>query len=65
MDSGGALTGCERMPAALRAAGLPDAVPVDELGDLPVSLTDPVRNSATGVIGVQALVSASAVGRDA
>jgi arginase len=65
LDSSGAFAGCERMPAALRAAGLADLLMVEDLGNLQVALADPVRDPATGIIGFGDLVAASAVIRSA
>ncbi|MFG2193433.1 arginase family protein [Streptomyces sp. NPDC048639] len=51
-EPGDPLTGTERAPAALRAAGLADAVAaVADLGDLDVRLTGPDRDADTGVQG--------------
>ena len=65
VDSSGAFAGCERMPAALRAAGLVSRLGVPDLGNLQVALADPVRDPATGIIGFSSLVAASAVIRAA
>jgi arginase len=61
VDSSGAFAGCERMPAALRQAGLAQGVPVRDMGNLQVSLADPVRDPETGIIGYASLLDASQV----
>ncbi|MEU6082649.1 arginase family protein [Streptomyces sp. NPDC047108] len=51
-EPGDPSTGTEKAPAALRAAGLADAVAaVADLGDLDVRLTGPERDAGTGVQG--------------
>jgi arginase len=60
IDCTGAFAGCERMPAALRAAGLAQRLNARDAGDLPVSIADPQRDAATGLIGFRDLVAASA-----
>lgn len=60
VDSSGAFVGCERLPAALRAAGVADALGgIPDAGNLQVTLADPVRDEVTGVIGIRDLVNAS------
>jgi arginase len=59
VDSSGAFAGCERMPAALRAAGLASALAVPDLGNLQVALADPVRDPVSGIIGLTSLVAAT------
>jgi arginase len=44
------MTGVERMPAALRTAGLA-ALTAGDAGDLPIGLADPRRDPMTGMIG--------------
>jgi arginase len=61
IDSSGGFAGCERMPAALRAAGLGDALAGTDLGNLQVALADPVRDPASGIIGLTSLVAATSV----
>lgn len=61
IDSSGDFAGCERMPAALRAAGLSDALAGTDLGNLQVALADPVRDPASGIIGLTSLVAATGV----
>lgn len=65
LDSSGAFAGCERMPAALRAAGLVSALGMADLGNLQVAIADPVRDPVTGIIGFSSLVDATAVIRSA
>jgi arginase len=65
VDSSGAFAGCERMPAALRAAGLTSALGVPDLGNLQVALADPVRDPASGIIGLTSLIAATEVIRSA
>ena len=64
-DCSGAFAGCERMPAALRAHGLVDALGVIDAGNLQVVVADPVRDRETGVIGLKDLLGLSEVVRDA
>jgi arginase len=65
IDSSGAFAGCERMPAALRAAGLASALGTADLGNLQVALADPVRDPVSGIIGLSSLVAATDVIRSA
>jgi arginase len=65
VDSTGYFEGCERMPAALRAVGLAGTLGVEDLGNLQVSIADPVRDPATGMVGFTSVVGASAVIRGA
>lgn len=60
IDCTGRATGVERMPAALRAAGLARRLGLPDAGDLPVTLDDPRRDPATGIIGFEAVCAASA-----
>jgi len=60
IDGAGHATGVERMPAALRAAGLARRLGLPDLGDLPVTLDDPRRDPVTGIIGFEAVCTASA-----
>ena len=55
IDCSGRATGVERMPAALRAAGLVARVGARDLGDLPVAIDDSTRDSVTGIIGFDAV----------
>jgi arginase len=61
MDSTGYFEGCERMPAALRAAGLAGTLGVPDLGNLQVNIADPVRDAETGIVGFTSVVAASEV----
>src|SRR5271165_5387219 len=65
IDSSGAFAGCERMPAAMRAAGLAAALGATDLGNAQVALADPVRDPGSGIIGLSSLVAASDVIRAA
>jgi arginase len=51
IDCAGRFTGVERMPAALRAAGLVDHLNIDDAGDLPVTIDTSERDPITGIIG--------------
>jgi arginase len=64
-DCAGTFGGCQLMPAALRAAGLREALGVTDEGNLQVAIADPVRDPASGVIGIRDLLGLSAVVRDA
>lgn len=64
IDCSGKFAGCERMPAALRAAGL-DRLGVPDLGNLQVALADPRRDPVTGIIAYDDLVHATRVIEDA
>jgi arginase len=64
MDSSGAFVGCERLPAALRSAGIGKSFGIPDAGNLQVTIADPVRDPATGVIGLRDLLGASAVVRE-
>ncbi|WCN84271.1 arginase family protein [Micromonospora sp. LH3U1] len=56
LDSSGAGRGEERAPAALRRAGLLDAVATDDGGRVDEArLRDPIRDPASGVIGADGL----------
>ncbi len=59
IDCTGRATGVERMPAALRAAGLVQRLDVPDAGDLPVTIDDARRDPATGIIGFEAVCAAS------
>ncbi|MGC5285227.1 arginase family protein [Micromonospora sp. DT231] len=59
LDSSGAGRGEERAPAALRRAGLHDALSADDGGQIDEArLRDPIRDPASGVIGAAGLVRA-------
>ncbi|MBK9122062.1 MAG: arginase family protein [Chloroflexi bacterium] len=65
IDCTGIFAGCERAPAALRAAGLVTHLGLPDLGDLPIRIDDPTRDPATGMIGYRQVVAVSHVIRDA
>lgn len=64
IDCTGAFAGCERAPAALRAAGLVQRLGLPDLGDLPIRIDDPTRDTATGMIGYRQVVTVSRAIRD-
>lgn len=64
-DCSGRFVGCERMPAALRSAGLVTALGFEDVGNLQVVIADPERDPAWGVVGLADLVAANLVVRDA
>lgn len=64
LDSAGFANGLELMPGVLRAAGLSARLALRDLGDLAVSIEPPVRDPQTGIIGVAALNTSSAIIRD-
>jgi arginase len=51
IDCSGKFTGVERMPTALRAAGLVDHLTIEDAGDLSVTIDTPERDPITGIIG--------------
>lgn len=57
IDSSGQFDGCERMPAALRAAGLNRALLVPDLGNLQVVIADPIRDPETGIVGLHDIIN--------
>ncbi|MCB9452097.1 MAG: arginase family protein [Anaerolineaceae bacterium] len=59
IDCSGRFTGVERMPAALRAAGLATRLNLHDWDDIPAVIDDPVRDETTGIIGYQAVCAAS------
>jgi arginase len=63
-DCSGRFAGCQLMPAALRCAGLTEALGAEDLGNLQVVIADPRRDPATGVIGLADLLNQSHVVRD-
>ena len=63
IDSSGAFVGCERLPAALRAAGLVEALGIPDLGNLQVTIADPVRDPEHGVLGLRDAANACQVVR--
>jgi arginase len=64
IDCTGRFTGVERMPAALRAAGLAERLAAHDQGDLPIAIADPRRDPATGIIGFADVCAVSEVIRD-
>jgi arginase len=65
LDCTGRFTGVERMPAALRAAGLAAQLAVDDAGDLPVTIINPERDPRTGIVGYADVLAGSLLIRDA
>lgn len=65
IDCSGRAIGCERMPAALRAADLIARLGARDLGDLVVWIDDSTRDLATGIIGFDAVCASSAAIRGA
>ncbi|MCI0454559.1 MAG: arginase family protein [Candidatus Dadabacteria bacterium] len=61
IDCSGLEKGVERMPAALRAAGLTHHLTVRDGGDLTIALNDPRRDPVTGIIGYDSLCAVSAI----
>jgi arginase len=59
IDCTGRFTGLERMPAALRAAGLVERLKVTDASDLPVAIDSPERDPKTGIIGFQSVCRSS------
>ena len=57
--------GEELAPAALRKAGIVEALSADDRGDLPVTIDDAQRDKQSGVIGYRQIVEASIRTRDA
>lgn len=55
VDCSGRFIGVERMPAALRAAGLAERLGLRDLGDLEVTIDSPERDPETGIIGFPAV----------
>jgi arginase len=51
IDCTGKSTGVERMPSALRAAGLVNHLNIEDAGDLPVTIDTSERDPITGIIG--------------
>jgi arginase len=64
MESEALLEGVNLMPAALRAAGLVAALGANDLGDLPIAITDDRRDPATGLIAYRQICAATEVVRD-
>ncbi len=63
IDSSGAFVGCERLPAALRAAGIVDALGIRDHGNLQVAIADPRRDPEHGVLGLDDAAGACQVVR--
>lgn len=63
-DCTGRFAGCERLPAALRAAGLVERLGVRDAGNLQVVIADPRRDPDTGIVGFRDQVAASGVIRE-
>lgn len=59
IDCSGRLAGVERMPAALRAAGLVQRLGWPDRGDLPVTLDDPRRDPVTSIIAFEQVCAVS------
>ncbi len=64
IDCSGRAIGVERMPAALRAAGLVTAFHVEDSGDLATSIDNSQRDVATGMIGFHQICIASSIIRE-
>jgi arginase len=64
LESEALLQGVNLMPAALRDAGLVEALGAEDLGDLPISITDARRDPKTGLIAFDQVCAATAVVRD-
>jgi arginase len=64
LDCSGRSRGEERAPAALREAGIVERLDAVDLGDVDASMHDPRRDSATGIVGFEALRAASERIRD-
>ena len=64
MESEALLQGVNLMPAALRGAGLVEALGAQDLGDLPISITDARRDPETGLIAYDQICAATDVVRD-
>lgn len=60
IDCTGEFAGVERMPDALRAAGLVQRLNLPDLGNLPVTIDDPERDPVSGIIGFESVKRASA-----
>ena len=64
MESEALLEGVNLMPAALRAAGLVDALVGVDLGDLPISITDSARDPSTGLVAYEQIRAATGLVRN-
>jgi arginase len=65
INSSGRETGVEQMPAALRAVDLAHQVSARDAGDLQLIIDDSRRDPVTGLVGFQAVCTASAIIRQA
>ncbi len=65
MESEALLEGVNLMPAALRAAGLVEALTATDRGDLPIAITDSARDPATGLVAYGQICAATELLRDA
>lgn len=59
IDSAGYPNGLERMPQALREAGIAQHLNLRDVGDLPVAIDSPERDRITGIIGFESVCRAS------
>jgi len=59
IDCSGRFIGVERMPAALRAAGLVERLGLSDDGDLAVAIESAVRDPATEIIGFESVCNSS------
>jgi arginase len=64
IDSVGAAGGTELAPDELRAAGVVEALGVDDAGDLEVRITGTERDPATGIVGYPSVLATVAGVRD-
>ena len=64
IDCTGRATGVERLPAALRAAGLTRSPVIKDAGDLPVAIASSVRDPDTGIIAFAEVCTLSATIRN-
>ncbi|MFN8254105.1 MAG: arginase family protein [Bacteroidales bacterium] len=58
-DCSGRFTGVERMPGALRKAGLVEKLEVRDSGNLALKIDDPLRDKQTGIIGFKQVCKVS------
>ena len=65
MESEALLEGVNLMPAALRAAGLVEALAATDRGDLPIAITDSARDPATGLVAYGQICAATELLHDA
>lgn len=64
IDSVGGRVGTTFGPAALRAAGIVEALDAEDLGDLDVSVDPPVRDPETGIVGSDSVLEVTRTVRD-